>query len=229
MKRPPLKRFFLLTGLLFVTTCVQAQNLQLLSGPSFGRYWNKQKAEGHYTERFGKFETGYQIGAEVSQLRLMDSMLNVRLGIVYETYGGSFDVANGGLGSGTNDSGSVRKTNLSFTIFPLNWQPVKNLNVSLGIQQSFLIESKAEGMRHSWGGGITPYFKHIPLSDVAGLVRKRDFAALVQLSYRYNWKNWVIEPRFCTVIGLTNELPGLVANVNHFRIVPSLGIGYSFN
>lgn len=208
----------------------EAQNIELIGGTSFGRYWNTQKPEGHYTERMGGFVPGYRIGIEASDIRILDSILTIRGGFLYEEYGGSFNVGDGGLGSHTNDSGSVTQKHFGITLFPFQWKPIPNLYLSFGLQQNFLLDYNAVGMRDSWAGmDTTMVTQHTPLNEMTNLARKTNTSLLIQFSYAFYWKKLVVEPRICTVLGLSNELPAVVASMHHFRVLPSIGIGYSLS
>lgn len=213
--------------LLSLSQTLFSQNIELFGGPTFGRYWNTQKPEGHYTEQMGGIVPGYRLGVEASDISILDSILTIRGGFIYEEYGGSFDVGNGGLGSHTNDSGSVTQKHFGITLFPFQWKPVKNVYISFGLQQNFLVDYNAIGLRDRWGGGMTFTTSHRPLSEIPALVKKSNTSLVIQMSYAIQWKALVIEPRFCAVLGLSNELDGIVASMHHFRISPSIGIGYS--
>lgn len=205
-----------------------SQNIEVVSGPSFGRFWSFRGDDVGFARDYGKPHIGYFVGVECSNLRI-DSVLNFRVGMQLESYQGDFNMAAGSHGFGMYNKGNVKKTMLGCSFYPLNLKPIKNWCISLGVQAHVVIAKELNGNSSGWGGfGPTITSYNNAWSDIDGFLRTWNMAFVFQTSYSFYWNNWVLEPRLNATVGVSNEIPKLIYDARHFRLIPAIGVGYAF-
>lgn len=205
---------------------VFSQNLELVSGPSLGRFWSWKGDDVGFARDYGKPHAGYFIGVECSNLRI-DSVLNFKVGMQVESYEGDFYMAAGSHGFGVTDKGNIKKTILGISFYPFNLKPLKTWNISLGVQLNVLIDKELNGIKSGWSGfGSTATSYEYEWRNIDGFLKNWNVALVCQSSYAFYRNNWILEPRINATVGVSNEIPGLIYSAYHFRVIPALGIGY---
>lgn len=220
------KSLFIVLVSALIVPFLHAQVTEFYGGVNAGRFGNFQREEGHYSKDFGKPVAGYVIGAAVRDWQIVDAF-KLHFALQFEQYGGNFQVGAGGIGSHTNDSGSVSKQVLGVVFYPFNLTVAHHLHLSAGIQYSSLLSYNLQGRRYQWGGsGMTYESKTTPLQNLPNFIHNAIFGLVLKAGYSFNIHRLVLHPQFMWQIGFSDEFGSSVVSAFHQRGSLALGIGY---
>lgn len=140
------KHTLLLLSLL-ASLSLSAQRMELSAGVNFNTFYENGGNVGHYSSDYTS-HTGYAIRLGVDEVMSRSWEFRFRLG--YERYGGGLSAGDGGNGGGYYTKAEVDKSVLSFGFYPVNFKLDDNLDISIGIEGSRLLEETVDGTYTNW-------------------------------------------------------------------------------
>lgn len=135
---------------LFASLSLAAQRMEISGGVNFNTYYDNGGSGGHYSSEYTS-HTGYAIRLGVDEV--MSRSWEFRFTLGYERYGGGLSAGDGGNGGGYYTKAEVEKSLLSFGFYPVNFKLDDNLDISIGIEGSRLLNEAVEGTYTNWTFG----------------------------------------------------------------------------
>lgn len=176
MKFLSLIAFFLI---FHASSTMNAQVLGVKVGSNFGKFYDRFE-DGGYESSYYKSQWGFHAGITLSELKI-DTVFNLRFGLMYDEYGGDFNIQTGSHTSFTRDSGSLIKRSLGLQFYPVNLT-LKGFSLGAGLQLNTQIGSTLTGKREGWSGFDTITTFDISLS-ASSFLRRYTVGALAYVNY----------------------------------------------
>jgi hypothetical protein len=145
--RPALYLLLLICLFISYNQDINAQNVELSAGAVYHSFFDLQEQNPHFQSNY-QSEFGHSISMGISRIKY--KYLTLALSVDYNSYGGTLSVTDGGLGGEFTTEGSITKSTLGVTLYPLCLSLPKKLEFRLGLIASFLLDEKFEGTRSVW-------------------------------------------------------------------------------
>jgi len=212
-------KIIIFLALVFYSKTVDSQKVEFISGLNINKYYDLEEnlRGSNYTS-----EIGYNLGISLDwqEISWLKAVLN------FTNYSGNINISKGGRAGGTNLNGSIRKSIVSFDIYPIKIR--HKFEIDIGISSSILIRDNTEGrvrtfVLNSQGppidtdDTINERFPKINSNAVFGLIGK--------IAYRIQmFNNLEITPYYSYYIGMTKEFEEFIEETRSMRHTIGLGI-----
>lgn len=207
MKKAFLFLLTLLSGITF------AQSFELAAGFNINTFYEFIEENPHYASEYTN-GNGYAIKGSIENLRLLDSILPIRLEINYTNYKGHSEIRTGGQSYGQTEYADIDKSVLGFGIYPLLLRIHKGFRVELGLEVDFLVSDNSSGYYQSWSMNNPAETGEIPEKN-----NTLTFGAILQTGYAFTLKNnWFIYPRYHLYAGITDDFGNTHSLRNQFEV-----------
>ncbi|MBS4013912.1 MAG: hypothetical protein KGZ97_09190 [Bacteroidetes bacterium] len=168
----------------------------------------------------GEFRESFSIGYENTRF------FPIRVHVGIDFYEGSIDLSESYNTHGWGLNADIKKHVFCLDIYPGNFKPSKNIDLSLGIGLTFLIDDvfSGESYSYSWMNSRT-----LILEDEYGSISEY-FSLGLKFRLAYNLKMFnslYLTPQFVQFLGLTDDL-SVWGDVKSFRNYLAIGIKKTF-
>ncbi len=217
----------LLIIILFSTSQLHAQKIEISSGINNNRFFSFKKSEGHQHHYFTS-NFGYSIGASFYDYTI-DSMQH-RVSIRLDNYKGKFYSTSGGLGGSSTTEAEVEKTTIGISYFPMIFNLFKRVQVNLGGEFSTLLNSKTVGYKSVWAMPSS-IINSYTTNDINLKINPQNYIGINCLfvyDIKIN-KYWILTPQLNLHLGVTNDFKNVEANIKSFRQSALIGIVRNLN
>lgn len=226
MKENSYKSAFLLLTFWLPAIILHAQTLGLSGGINRNRYFDLNREDSPH------FSTSYSPGngcsfvLSLSDIRF-DTLMPMRISLLYENYKGHFFTTYGGLAGYTNIDADVERTTLGIAIFPVNLTLFQHLEFSLGVSASRKIKDYTRGQKDSWIAGVGTYDSFS--DDKFEFNNLFTWGVNTRVAYRIDLTNeWLLVPEYNFYAGLSDDLKNCNANIRSMRHSLMVGLCRTF-
>lgn len=179
----------------------QAQILGIQAGTNYNKFYDRMDVGG-YNSSIYKGKWGFQAGITLSKLKI-DTVFNLRFGLLYEEFGGDFTIKTGTHTSSLTSMGSVLKRNLALQFYPLN-ASIRNFNLGAGLQVNAMISNKLSGTQSGWSGNdtITNFQNDLVAKD---FIKPFNTAAIGYINFELQLASGVLNLEYAFIWNFSNE------------------------
>lgn len=183
--------------LFFTSSCSYAQTLDFTVGYNKTSYFDRDD-HGHFRGNYqGNY--GFNVGIGLSKFFISD--INYRIYFYIEQSGGDVYVSDGGLAGGYQIDANIKKTTAVYQIFPLNFTIAKKVDLSFGLESSFLLFKKLAGKQTTWLMNVSTS------TDRESIISPFSIGASGMINFTFPLsKSLVLKPIYNFYYGFNSEL-----------------------
>lgn len=146
MKRRILLLFLLVSG----GFSVFCQNVEFYGGLNRNIFHDYNNSEGHFMSTY-KPGLGFCAGVRLDSVKA--DWMTLGIALQFDQIYGELEASNGGLGYNQQTKAEIRKSIISFGVFPLNFRILKRIDLNFGLEISGLIHESVTGTVSGWSMG----------------------------------------------------------------------------
>ena len=216
----------LILFLLFVSTQLSGQRLEVIGGININSFYDNDKGDSHFSSSYTS-KLGSRFAISIEGLKLERMTWRFTLG--YDQYQGEVKASDGSLGGGYTTTMAVEKSAISLGIYPLNLKIKNRIDFNLGMEISTLISEKFQGKSVTWrmgGGGsstdLEERYDHYNRSNSFGLSGR--LAYDIQIN-----ESLFISPQYQYYLGFSSEFKEFPEKTKSMRHYFSIGLEWAIS
>lgn len=215
-------KYFLTILICFYVLTLSGQNkIELYGGLLKNNFFSRGNDSPHDNAKYQSGQ-GFMAGVGIDSLRL--DWMKLRLTLQLEKYNGDLWVYDGGQGGGDLIDASVNKSILSLGLFPINFHPVKRMDVNLGVEFSALIDESFNGTKSGWRFNEDGYNEDLH-NHLSRFSCRGYFGVAGNVCYNFPlYESLMIAPQINYYYPLTSEFQKYIPDTKSMRLAFCIGI-----
>lgn len=200
---------------------LMGQKVELFGGAGNNMFHDFNYREGHFVSSY-QSGMSYCVGIGIDRVKL--ERLKLRFTLQFDHYIGELDASDGGLGGGFTTVAKVKKSIISFGLFPINFQFFKKIDFNVGFAFSRLIDESFSGTSSGWLMNQPNWSDNLQ-DKYSQYSEKMYFGLQARIAYDFQLsESMCISPQYLCYIGLSSEFAEFPTQTKSLRNYFCIGV-----